>query len=57
MLWTQIIVGVLVLVSPWVLEMGGTVIAWTNGALGVFLILAGIWKLMIHKGESNNISE
>ena len=51
MSWVHITIGVLVIVSPWVFGTGNMAIVWTNSALGIVLVLMGIWKIMTHKTE------
>jgi SPW repeat len=47
MSWLQLAVGVLILISPWVLGMQGTVIVWTNAALGSLLVLMSVWGIFV----------
>ena len=52
----QLVIGVLVLVSPWVLGMGEAVITWTNGALGVLLILAALWQIVVRNNDHGGVN-
>ena len=44
--WVEIIIGVWLIVSPWVLGASGvTLLLWSNTVLGVVLVLKGLWLL------------
>ena len=54
MSWLHLAIGVLVLISPWVFGMEGTVIMWTNAALGTVLILMSAWHVFVDRSGVQN---
>jgi hypothetical protein len=45
-LWFQVIVGLWVLLSPWLLGVSGiSILMWSNLAAGLALIITGVWRI------------
>lgn len=45
-LWSQVLIGVWVLLSPWLLGVSGiSILMWSNLAAGLALILMGVWRI------------
>jgi general stress protein CsbA len=44
--WTELIIGIMMIVSPWVLGFSDISLAkWCNILLGLALVIASAWKL------------
>ena len=55
--WVQLVLGIWILVSPWVLGFSGAAFAtWSNVGAGLVLILVNIWELF-GKGEESGGSK
>lgn len=44
--WTQLILGVWILVSPWVLDFASiSIMKWSNVIVGISLVLINVWVI------------
>jgi len=54
LLWVQTIVGLWILVSPWILGFSDVGFAkWGNVFGGLIVFLSGVWNIYFKKTESN----
>ncbi|MFH1246388.1 MAG: SPW repeat protein [Candidatus Liptonbacteria bacterium] len=55
MQWAQLVLGILVIVSPWTLGASQTVIVWTNALFGGILVLTGVWQIVMQKRDEGKV--
>jgi len=56
--WTELGLGVWVLISPWLLGFSSiSIMKWSNLLVGLSLVLIGIWAIFGEKRERQNVEK
>lgn len=56
--WTKFIVGIILIISPWVLGFSDISVAkWCNVLIGLLLVLVGVWEISRESDQSVLVAE